>query len=111
MVDNINIMRGSYHKLQFNIGSGQNVSAYTITFSMDNSPAVPNPAIMKTNGSGIDMSSASTGIIYVELTEADTRGLATGGYQYDLWFEIDNKPEVWHKGYAEVLNPVYLAPE
>jgi len=116
MVSVINITRGSYHKLQFNIGDSQDVSGYTITFSMDNDPiAVPNPAIMKTSGSGIDMTDASTGTIYVELTEADTRALEvsthTLEYRYDLLFEKDSKPEVWHKGMAIVENPVYLAPE
>jgi hypothetical protein len=104
----VEITIGTYESITFTIkenGSPKNVASFAITFSLGTGKETP---IQKTNGSGIDMTNASSGVIVVELSAEDTASLFPIGYQYELRGSIDSKPEVWKTGGISVVKPFYL---
>ena len=101
------IFIGTYNELQFDIGDNDDVSGSDISFYVAKG-FKREFLLTKTSSDGIDMTDASTGSIYVEITVADTKTLGEGTFDIELRFEIDSKPEIWYQDKLIIKPAIYV---
>lgn len=66
------------------ISAGGSISGWTLRARLSRGPGQPS-IIEKTTGSGIEITSASGGIIEITFTAANTSSLEPGAYYLDVW--------------------------
>lgn len=109
---NLEIVRGDNITWQMttqNIEDGldANITGATLKFTVKadfNSAAV----IEKTTSGGIVITDAANGIFQVSLVPADTSGLETGGYVFDVEITLSGKVGTIAVGEIEILKDVTI---